>query len=125
MGKKLIRLTESDLHRIVKESVNRVLNEVQFGGESLHGNNPGDWAAMRYLRTDRIAHENNAGLYDDDESGYVRNVANWARNGKNEIETLDKIRPHDYSKYVERVRGLHDKGRNKANRISKKIGYKK
>ena len=27
MNKKLIRLTESDLHRIVKESVNRVLNE--------------------------------------------------------------------------------------------------
>ena len=28
MNKKLIRLTESDLHRIVKESVNKVLNEV-------------------------------------------------------------------------------------------------
>ena len=27
MNKKLIRLTESDLHRIVKESVNNVLNE--------------------------------------------------------------------------------------------------
>ena len=29
MNKKLIRLTESDLHRIVKESVKRVLNESQ------------------------------------------------------------------------------------------------
>ena len=28
MNKKLIRLTESDLHKIVKESVNRVLNEM-------------------------------------------------------------------------------------------------
>ena len=27
MNKKLIRLTESDLHKIVKESVNRILNE--------------------------------------------------------------------------------------------------
>ena len=27
MNKKLIRLTESDIHKIVKESVNRVLNE--------------------------------------------------------------------------------------------------
>ena len=27
MNKKLIRLTENDLHRIVKESVNRVLKE--------------------------------------------------------------------------------------------------
>ena len=29
MNKKLIRLTESDLHRIVKESVKKVLNESQ------------------------------------------------------------------------------------------------
>ncbi len=28
MEKKLIRLTESDLHRIVKESVERILNEI-------------------------------------------------------------------------------------------------
>jgi hypothetical protein len=28
MNKKLIRLTESDLHKIVKESVNRILNEI-------------------------------------------------------------------------------------------------
>jgi hypothetical protein len=30
MNKKLIRLTESDLHKIVKESVNRVLKEAQL-----------------------------------------------------------------------------------------------
>ena len=30
MNRKLIRLTESDLHRIVKESVNRVLNESKY-----------------------------------------------------------------------------------------------
>lgn len=30
MNKKLIRLTESDLHRIVKESVNKVLNEIDW-----------------------------------------------------------------------------------------------
>lgn len=28
MNKKLIRLTESDIHRIVKESVNKILNEI-------------------------------------------------------------------------------------------------
>ena len=28
MNKKLIRLTESDLHRIVKKSVNRIINEI-------------------------------------------------------------------------------------------------
>lgn len=30
MNKKLIRLTESDLHKIVKESVNRVLREDKY-----------------------------------------------------------------------------------------------
>ena len=30
MNKKLIRLTESDLHRIVRESVNKVLNETDL-----------------------------------------------------------------------------------------------
>ena len=30
MNKKLIRLTESDLHRIVKKSVNKILRESQF-----------------------------------------------------------------------------------------------
>ena len=36
MNKKLIRLTESDLHKIVKESVNRVLNEI---GDTPRGQN--------------------------------------------------------------------------------------
>ena len=31
MNKKLIRLTEGDLHRIVKESINRVLKEAAYG----------------------------------------------------------------------------------------------
>jgi hypothetical protein len=34
MNKKLIRITESDLHKIVKESVNRVLREgINYGNE--------------------------------------------------------------------------------------------
>ncbi len=33
MNKKLIRLTEQDLHRIVKESVNRILSEVRRGDD--------------------------------------------------------------------------------------------
>lgn len=47
--KKLIRLTESDLHRIVKESVKRILNEKELGGETFH-NTPEDWAAVASLR---------------------------------------------------------------------------
>ena len=36
MNKKLIRLTESDLHRIVKESVKRALNERWKDGDENH-----------------------------------------------------------------------------------------
>ena len=35
MNKKLIRLTESDIHRIVKESVNRVLKEENDGSYTI------------------------------------------------------------------------------------------
>ena len=35
MNKKLIRLTENNLHRIVKESVNRVINEINLGNGSI------------------------------------------------------------------------------------------
>lgn len=50
MNKKLIRLTEGDLHRIIKESVNKILNEIQFDGESLHGSNPEDWMKVSKAR---------------------------------------------------------------------------
>lgn len=46
MNKKLIRLTEQDLHRIVKESVQKILNEIgdtekgQFALGSVYGRNP-------------------------------------------------------------------------------------
>ena len=62
MNKKPIRLTESDLHRIVRESVNKILNEVKwkdsFGSEhSTHGDNEKDWlevAKERKRRVDKI-----------------------------------------------------------------------
>lgn len=44
MNKKLIRLTESDLHRIVRESVNKVLNEI---GDTNRGQYHLGRAAMR------------------------------------------------------------------------------
>ena len=74
MNKKLIRLTESDLHRMVKESVNRILNEYTNGfTEKLYNNMAPDYhdsaaraarkrAARDYL-ADRWQREN--GLSDD------------------------------------------------------------
>jgi hypothetical protein len=31
MNRKLIRLTESDLHKIVKETANKILSEIKYG----------------------------------------------------------------------------------------------
>ena len=51
-----VRLTESDLNRIVKESVSRILNEVNVfdprTGEhvSVHGNDQYDWDKMAGIR---------------------------------------------------------------------------
>ncbi len=39
--KKIIRLTESDLHRLVKESTKRIINEMQYGDEEIN-NTPFD-----------------------------------------------------------------------------------
>ena len=58
MGKQIIRLTESDLHNIVKESVNKILNEIQWKDlkgrvHSTHGNNADDWNLVSNERGDR------------------------------------------------------------------------
>lgn len=37
MNKKLIKLTESDIHRIVRESVNKVLNEIRKPNDRMIG----------------------------------------------------------------------------------------
>ena len=48
MNKKLIRLTESDLHRIVKESVNKIINEIGDSpkGQHMLGRLHGKYAAQ-------------------------------------------------------------------------------
>ena len=60
MNKKLIRLTESDIHRIVKRSVNRILKESDafkptgyrtasnFGGHEVQIHPSGDSARFRF-----------------------------------------------------------------------------
>ena len=65
MSKKLIRLTESDLHRIIKESVNNILKEndfephgykttSNFGGNEIQISNSGDAARIRDSHTGNI-----------------------------------------------------------------------
>lgn len=110
MGKKVIRLNESDLYRIVKESVNRILNEVWYGGESLHGNNPEDWETVRDLRSDRL------GLYPSGyEDEYDKNEMAWDRD-ENNAATL-------YGNDEKRMSLGGERAFDKTNRIRRNLGY--
>lgn len=88
MNNKVI-LTESDLHRIVKESVMMVLNEVQFGGEQLH-NTPKDWLTMAWLRDDEVAKTNRK--YNKDSWDYDELKQNQKKNKKMSSKDSEKIK---------------------------------
>lgn len=98
MNKKLIRLTESDLHKIVKESAKRIMKEVALKGKSgktysLHGTDPESWAVMSRVRG---------------KNGYFPNTPQHyhaCRDEDNWIELDDKAHPNLRS-------------RNNANRIN-------
>lgn len=45
-----MKITENQLKRIIKESIENVLKEVRYGGEEFHGNKPEDWKALTHLR---------------------------------------------------------------------------
>ncbi len=66
MAKKLVRLTESDLHKIIKESVNRILKEnddfqphgykvtSNWGGNEIQIDDRGDAARLRDSHTGQV-----------------------------------------------------------------------
>lgn len=76
--KKTIKLTESELHRLISEAI----NEVKYDGVSLHGTNPYDWAYMANIRRDRY---HNAEQYTPEEEkeldALVRNKNNARQTG--------------------------------------------
>lgn len=79
MNKKAIRITESDLHRIVKESVQKIINEI--------GDTPRGQRALGAVAARSIHRMHNA-LDDDqpEEAAYWDNVANdAARIGHNNV----------------------------------------
>lgn len=59
MARQIIRLTESDLHRIIENTVRRIVKEVKFGGESFHGNDEADWLTMGNLRQNALDNSKN------------------------------------------------------------------
>lgn len=69
-----IRLTENDLHNIIKESVRRIINEVQVNGQSLHGNNAQDWQTMQNIRRQQFFNSN--GQNNKAKNAWFRNADN-------------------------------------------------
>ena len=139
MNKKIIRLTESDLHRIIKESVNKVLNEVQFGGESFHGDNPTDWAALADLRltagdinkdiynngTGRDHYENGSGddaydpRKDKSRTGQYDDKFDFQRRSHYHKSFDDMTNAATSSVKLSDLRNAANKGQSKANRVKK------
>ena len=44
------------MHRLIKKCINEVIDEVSFGGESLHGNNPADWMTIGSVRSNKACY---------------------------------------------------------------------
>lgn len=93
MNKKVIRLTESDLHKIVKESVNRILKEDMFGSE------PPYYWSISELRN------NGAHLGEWESYQCVEDSATSDDSSKSEFETPDDA----YSDGIEQLK-YYDKG---------------
>ena len=111
MNKKLIRLTESDLHRIVKESVNRILSE---SSNEFLANNDGSKYSL-HMDNNR----ENMGLYpnDEDYNNKLNGKLNvrkqtYDANGKyhnemDKIVTLDDLSPEELQYLLDRYKGKY------------------
>lgn len=86
--KKTIKLTESDLHRLISEAI----NEVKYDGMSLHGTNQDDWNKVYNVRRDRY---HKAKQYTPEEekelSAAVRNRNNARQLGSNSKNNESKL----------------------------------
>ena len=86
MNKKLIRLTEQDLHRIVKESVNKILKEGDFGSEppyywSIHkmkrsGVNKGEWECYSCVEDSATSNDASQNEFETPEDAYNDGLKN-------------------------------------------------
>ena len=130
MNKKLIRLTEQDLHRIVKESVQRILNEVMVGGQSLHGYYP-KWkddaspdkaqSAVDFNALSRFASQKgNSRVANNARNSYKGELNDYVNNNKHRAYNNDVAAFTDYNDMV-----LNNGGIDKYNNIADKNGLEK
>ena len=124
MNKKLIRLTESDLHRIVKESVNRIINEI---GDTEKGQR-----ALGTLQARKVINADGATVDDffDNQAKEGGKIYNYAKHNRaslgndsdeygNTINPLYKSYTQGYVDYL----NSHPEERAKREKRLKKLGY--
>lgn len=93
--KRTIRLSEAELHRVIKESVNAILNEVKYDGVSYHGTNPYDWVDIKDIRDeygDRFIDDEIKAERNGDEN--LKNQANraWKKNYRKVVRNKNNAR---------------------------------
>ena len=104
MNKKLIRLTESDLHKIIKESVNRILSEIDLVSNQSGGMRIADLKEFDfYIGNTRAGSDvvaSNEGIFVDDElvNTYDPNVV--INDPSDLIEAIDDAISFCPSKYI-------------------------
>lgn len=122
--KKLIRLTESDLHRIVKESVSRILREV--------GETPGGQRKLGALQARKIINADGDSVDDffknqSKEGGKIYDYAKKQRSltGPDSDEFGNTVNPlyKDYSKGYTDYLNAHPDEFSKRNERLRKLGY--
>ena len=124
MNKKLIRLTEGDLHKIVKESVNRILNE--YGNTSVGQKKLGALQARKVLNADGETVDDLFANQSKD-GGNVYNYAEKQRShlGNDSDEWGNTINPlyKDYADgYIEYLNSHPDEHAKRNDRL-RKLGY--
>ena len=101
MNKKLIRLTESDVHRIVKESVEKILAGAT-SNENIH-----EGFGDRFRGAINGFSQGNNSMMQNDED--AQELSSWVNFAQNVLKAND---PNDYRAFIERFVNAYSKHKN-------------
>lgn len=128
-NKKLIRLTESDLHRMVKESVGRILNEIgdthrgqymlgRLRNRQSNGSGKFSRSSLSYTDAGDVAYKANGNSYSDD---YQQGYEDEEKYGRNADSTWDgdKYRTMKFTYGTKQMEDMDNIGKKFINFIEK------
>ena len=104
--KKVIRLTESDLHRVIKESMTKILFERTKGEKGLSDDEVIHRRNMNF--SDSINDEYGDSIYDDEQENYNRKLRNRRLNYHKQTQNHKEINESIYDDDYEEIIPLYD-----------------